>query len=77
VKAFEAVRRASKFLLKNRDLFPKKFFPKNAAQKAVLAIRIHSDLMQVNSRDIEKSPQAVVDSIVLKYGGRGTDGKLS
>jgi Fe-S-cluster containining protein len=71
IKAFEAVQRASKFITKYRELFPKKFFPRNAPQLAVLAIRIHLELMKIDSDKIEKTAQALVDLIVLKYGSHG------
>jgi len=71
IKAFEAVQKASTFITKYRELFPKTFFPSNAPQQAVLAIRIHSEFMRFDSDENEKAVRALVDLIVMKYGDQG------
>ncbi len=72
IKTFEAIQKASKFIKKYSRLFPKTFFPSNAPQQAVLAIRIHLEFMKVDIDEIEKTAQALVDLIVLKYGKHGS-----
>lgn len=67
MKVFEAVQRASTFITKYRELFPKEFFPRNAPQQAVLAIRIHLEFMQVDHSIIAKTGAKLVDLIVSKY----------
>jgi Fe-S-cluster containining protein len=67
IRAFEAVQKASKFITKYRKLFPKNFFPRNAPQQAVLAIRIHLEFFKIDQDEIEKMAQTLVDLIVLKY----------
>ncbi len=58
-------------MIKHRELFPKNFFPNNAPQQAVLAIRIHLEFIKFGNNEIEKTAQALVDLIVLKYGNHG------
>lgn len=70
-KAFEAVQKASRFITQYRELFPETFFPRNAPQQAALAIRIHLEFMPVDKDEIEKTADAMVDFIVLKYGKQG------
>lgn len=65
---FNAVQKASTFLMKYQCLFPKCFYPRNAPQQAVLAIRIHPDFIDVDDVEIQKKYEELVDSIVLKYG---------
>jgi Fe-S-cluster containining protein len=71
MNAFEAIQKAATFITEYRKLFPKAFFPRNAPQQAVLAIKIHSEFMQVENDEIEKTAQTLVDSIVCKYGNHG------
>ena len=70
LKAFEAVQKASNFIIKYRELFPKTFFPINAPQQAALAIRIHMEFMHIDTDEIEKTAQALVDSIILNVSGK-------
>jgi uncharacterized protein len=67
-KAFDAVQKAAAFLINYRELFPKAFYPSNAPQQAVLAIRIHLEFMKIDRSEMETTPQALADLIVLKYG---------
>jgi hypothetical protein len=60
-----------KFLTKLRDQFPSNIYPINATQLAVLAIRIQIEFMHIDSDEIEKTPQALADSIVLEFGSNG------
>ncbi len=68
IEAIEAVRASSQFIEKYHDHFPKEFIPRNSPQQAVLAIRIHSEFIGIDSQEIESNAQEIIKLIVSKYG---------
>ncbi len=68
IEALEAVRASANFVEKYHDLFPKEFIPSNSPQRAVLAIRVHSEFIGIDGETIESNAQRIVKLIVSEYG---------
>lgn len=66
--AYRAVQSAARFLMEFKDSFPKGFLPKNTAQQAVMAVRIHKEFIEEEEEMTEKERTKKVDIIVSKYG---------
>jgi len=64
---FDAVQKASKFLITYKKLFPDNFYPKNESQQAVLSIQIHSIFIELESEYIINNAKKLVDEIILNY----------
>lgn len=75
--SLSAVRMAADFILKNENEFPPEFVPKNALQKAVLAVKVYEvflkfihDPGKVNSPDQQQEIIGLVIDSCKRFGNR-------